>query len=64
MVLPTTGPNTGDFKLAVFGLNFNLGPGFKLKLGNVEAVDYEFHSNSSVICTIPPCMCTFFLSSS
>ncbi|KAH3742581.1 Tetratricopeptide repeat protein [Pelomyxa schiedti] len=56
MVLPTSGPNTGDFRLAVFGLNFRPGPGFKLKVGAVTATEYEFHSSTSVIVSIPPCV--------
>lgn len=33
LVLPFLGPNTGDFKIAVFGLGFAAGPGFKIRFG-------------------------------
>eukprot|EP01105_Mastigella_eilhardi_P027733 TRINITY_DN8715_c0_g2_i2.p1 TRINITY_DN8715_c0_g2~~TRINITY_DN8715_c0_g2_i2.p1 ORF type:complete len:1431 (-),score=368.63 TRINITY_DN8715_c0_g2_i2:61-4353(-) len=55
LVLPTSGPNTGDFRVAVFGLNFVQGPGLTIRFGTVASTDNEFHGDTSIICTIPPC---------
>ncbi len=48
-LLPAEGPTTGDFKVAVFGLNFVPSANFRITFGSVTASDYEFHSSSSVI---------------
>eukprot|EP00002_Diphylleia_rotans_P034389 TRINITY_DN7378_c0_g1_i1.p1 TRINITY_DN7378_c0_g1~~TRINITY_DN7378_c0_g1_i1.p1 ORF type:complete len:1864 (-),score=413.33 TRINITY_DN7378_c0_g1_i1:109-5700(-) len=53
MALPDQGPATGGFKIAIFGLNFTPGPYFRVRVGKLVAVDYEFHSNTSLACTIP-----------
>eukprot|EP01105_Mastigella_eilhardi_P027734 TRINITY_DN8715_c0_g3_i1.p1 TRINITY_DN8715_c0_g3~~TRINITY_DN8715_c0_g3_i1.p1 ORF type:complete len:1056 (-),score=242.25 TRINITY_DN8715_c0_g3_i1:18-3134(-) len=56
LVLPATGPNTGDFRVAVFGLHFVPGAGAKIRFGPVAAYDYEWHSDTSVICSVPACV--------
>jgi hypothetical protein len=48
-VLPAEGPTTGDFKVAVFGINFVPSANFRVSFGPITAIDYEFHSSSSVI---------------
>jgi len=53
LMLPHTGPNTGNFKIAVFGQRFLPGPGFRVRVGHLDAVDYEFHSETAVVATIP-----------
>jgi nephrocystin-3 len=53
LMLPHTGPNNGNFKIAVFGQRFLPGPGFRIRVGHLDAVDYEFHSETSVVATIP-----------
>jgi hypothetical protein len=34
MVLPESGPTTGEYKVALFGLNFVAGSKFKIKFGS------------------------------
>jgi preprotein translocase subunit SecA/nephrocystin-3 len=53
LMLPHTGPITGNFKVAVFGQRFVPGPGFRIRIGHLDAVDYEFHSETAVVATIP-----------
>ncbi len=49
MLLPAEGPSIGDFKVAVFGLNFVPSSNFRLNFGEVAAIDFEFHSNTSLV---------------
>eukprot|EP01089_Gocevia_fonbrunei_P013362 TRINITY_DN3415_c0_g1_i1.p1 TRINITY_DN3415_c0_g1~~TRINITY_DN3415_c0_g1_i1.p1 ORF type:complete len:461 (+),score=71.39 TRINITY_DN3415_c0_g1_i1:20-1402(+) len=50
-----TGPVTGNIRVAIFGFNFIPSPKFRIKFGNVVAFNYQFHSSTSVLCTIPEC---------
>lgn len=36
MVLPETGPTTGEYKVALFGFNFVAGSKLKIKFGKVN----------------------------
>ncbi|KAL6043085.1 actin [Balamuthia mandrillaris] len=54
MVLPNQGPSTGDIQVALIGLNFVPSSNFRVRFGEqVEAVNFEFHSTTSVVCSIP-----------
>jgi tetratricopeptide (TPR) repeat protein len=52
MVLPESGPTTGEYKVALFGLNFVPGAKLKIKFGSFTIKHIEFHSASSVVCTV------------
>eukprot|EP00026_Physarum_polycephalum_P000414 Phypoly_transcript_00415.p1 GENE.Phypoly_transcript_00415~~Phypoly_transcript_00415.p1 ORF type:complete len:1535 (+),score=349.28 Phypoly_transcript_00415:114-4718(+) len=52
MVLPETGPTTGEYKVALFGLNFVAGSKLKIKFGSLAVKHIEFHSASSVVATV------------
>ncbi|EAL63771.1 TPR repeat-containing protein [Dictyostelium discoideum AX4] len=59
LIVPPSGSNNGSFQIAIFGIGFLAGAGFRIKIGNdnggggVFASNYEFHSSTSVLCTIP-----------
>lgn len=53
MILPQSGPNGGNFKVAVFGRNFVAGASFRIRVGHLDAINYEFHSETAVVATIP-----------
>eukprot|EP01132_Coremiostelium_polycephalum_P008646 gene8646-10643_t len=53
LLVPPSGPNQGSFQVSVFGVGFAPGPSFRIRFGGVFATNYEFHSNSCVLCTIP-----------
>ena len=53
LILPHGGPNRGNFKIAIFGIHFQNTPLFRIRIGHLDALDYEFHSDSSVVATIP-----------
>eukprot|EP00727_Mastigamoeba_balamuthi_P008715 m51a1_g4466 hypothetical protein (1454) ;mRNA; f:212409-226250 len=56
LCLPSSGPNSGDFQVAVVGLNFIAGPAFRVRFGTVVADDVEFHANTSIIAHVPSAM--------
>ncbi|KAN0023190.1 hypothetical protein ACTFIU_011353 [Dictyostelium citrinum] len=55
LIVPPSGSNNGSFQIAIFGIGFLAGPGFRVKIGDsgIFASNYEFHSSTSVLCTIP-----------
>ncbi|KAK5578408.1 hypothetical protein RB653_008079 [Dictyostelium firmibasis] len=55
LIVPPSGSNNGSFQIALFGIGFLAGAGFRIKIGDsgIFASNYEFHSSTSVLCTIP-----------
>lgn len=53
LILPQSGPHTGNFKVSIFGHRLVNGPSFRIRIGHLDAVDYEFHGESCVVATIP-----------
>lgn len=53
LILPHGGPNRGGFQIAIFGIQFQNTPQFRIRIGHFDAVDYEFHSETSVVAMIP-----------
>ncbi|KAF2077076.1 hypothetical protein CYY_001643, partial [Polysphondylium violaceum] len=53
MLVPPSGPNSGGIQVSVFGVGFAPGPSFRIKFGDILATNYEFHSNTAVLVTIP-----------
>ena len=53
LILPHGGPNRGNFKIAIFGQQFVNSPLFRIRIGHFDAIDYEFHSETSVVAVIP-----------
>ena len=57
LVLPTSAPNNGDFKLALFGLDFEPSARFKVSIisknqqQSVTASNVEFHATTAILAT-------------
>eukprot|EP01133_Synstelium_polycarpum_P013909 gene13909-16409_t len=54
MLVPPSGGNHGGYQVSVFGVGFAPNPSFRIQFGTVMATNYEFHSNSAVLVTVPP----------
>ncbi|EGC30921.1 hypothetical protein DICPUDRAFT_58027 [Dictyostelium purpureum] len=54
LIIPPSGPSYGGYQISIYGISFAPGPSFRVRFGdNIFATNYEFHSNSSVLCTVP-----------